>query len=862
MGLLSRLFGDANAKEVSRYDDTAAAVAALEPELEKATNQQLQERSLQLKKTISDQAEKIVAETSAIDDSILQNKQRKEAIVNLLAPHLPLAFALVREAAKRTLGLRHYDVQIIGGSVLHRGQIAEMQTGEGKTLVATLPLYLNALTGLGAHLVTVNDYLARRDAGWMGRIYHFLGLSIGVIGPDFSFIYDPHQTNDQHDWRLQHLRAATRQEAYQADVTYGTNNEFGFDYLRDNMVSSANEMKQRPHVFAIVDEVDSILIDEARTPLIISSPSNESADLYQTFAALVGKLAVEQDYIIDEKAKRASLQESGIKKLETLLGVTNMYDPENTRLVHHADVALRAHALYRKNKDYVVKGGEVIIIDEFTGRMLHGRRYNGGLHQAIEAKEAVAVREESVTLATITFQNYFRQYWKLAGMTGTAATEAEEFSKIYHLEVVSIPTNRPSQRTDAADEIYKNEQAKFQAVVNLVKERQTIGQPVLIGTASIAKSEKLARLLKAANIPHNVLNAKLHQKEGEVVAQAGSPGAVTVATNMAGRGVDIVLGGATPQEGEDKSAFKAWETCHQQVLELGGLYVVGTERHESRRIDNQLRGRAGRQGDPGVSRFFVSMEDDLMRIFGGDRMKAIMERLNIPDDMSINNKLLSRAIEQAQGKVETHNFDMRKQLVEYDDVMNKHRQAIYRRRFTVVSAKTPDHFAAIHQEILSYFTESQPAAYQKKSEQWSDELRAQVERTVFLRAIDLLWIEHLKNLEDLRDSTGLRGYGQRDPLVEYKQEAYRLFNELNEAINRQVTDMLQRVEVQVNQPAVTTVTPQQKQVTNREATDNKKLDSKKIGRNDSCPCGAVDPATGKVYKYKKCGLVNAPHHRA
>ncbi|MEX1051904.1 MAG: preprotein translocase subunit SecA [Patescibacteria group bacterium] len=861
MSLLSRLFGDANAKEVSRYHGTVAAVAALEAELEKSSDQQLRERSLRLKKTVSELAEQSLSGSNAIDDAVEQGKRRKAAINELLEPHLPEAFALVREAAKRTLGLRHYDVQIIGGTVLHQGQIAEMQTGEGKTLVATLPLYLNALTGLGAHLVTVNDYLARRDAGWMGNIYNFLGMSVGVIGPDFSFIYDPSQTNDQPDWRLQHLRSATRREAYQADITYGTNNEFGFDYLRDNMVAAAAEMKQRPHVFAIVDEVDSILIDEARTPLIISAPSNESADLYQQFAGLVGKLASGTDYTIDEKAKRASLQESGIKKLETLLGVANMYDPGNVRLVHHADVALRAHSIYRKNKDYVVKGGEVIIIDEFTGRMLHGRRYNGGLHQAIEAKEGVAVREESVTLATITFQNYFRQYWKLSGMTGTATTEAEEFSKIYHLEVVSVPTNRPSQRLDLADDIYKTEEAKFKAVVSLVKERQEIGQPVLIGTASIAKSEKLARLLKAANIAHSVLNAKLHQKEGEVVAQAGAPGAVTVATNMAGRGVDIVLGGAPPQLDEPKAAFTTWEKRHQQVLELGGLYVIGTERHESRRIDNQLRGRSGRQGDPGASRFFVSMEDDLMRIFGGDRMKAIMERLHIPDDMSINNKLLSRAIEQAQGKVETHNFDTRKQLVEYDDVMNKHRQAIYRRRLAAVQVESPEQRQAIHQEIINFLADEQRAPYQQKSGQWTDELRAQVERTVTLRAIDLLWVEHLKNLEDLRDSTGLRGYGQRDPLVEYKQEAYRLFNQLNATINQQIADMLERVEVQANQPAQSPAAPQQRQVTNRDQSDHSADPKSKVGRNDPCPCGAVDPATGKVYKYKKCGLVNAPQHR-
>lgn len=860
MSFLTKLFGDQNAKEVSRYDNVVNAVAEQEATLEGKTNQQLLNQSQQLRKHISEKSKEITEQTAHIEDRVERNKRRKEEINNLLEPYLPLAFALVREAAKRTLGMRHYDVQIIGGAVLHRGQIAEMQTGEGKTLVATLPLYLNALTGLGAHLVTVNDYLARRDAGWMAQIYHFLGMSVGVIGPDFSFVYDPEHENDEADWRLRNFRPAKRQEAYDADITYGTNNEYGFDYLRDNMVQSYAERKQKEHVFAIVDEVDSILIDEARTPLIISSPTSESANLYAEFAALIPKLKVQEDYEIDEKAKRASLKESGIKKLEQLLGVNNLYDPENVRLVHHADVALRAHALYRKNKDYVARGGEVVIIDEFTGRMLHGRRYNGGLHQAIEAKEKVAVQDESVTLATITFQNYFRLYWKLAGMTGTATTEAEEFSKIYHLEVVSIPTNRPSQRHDLTDEIYKSEEAKFAAVVRKVKSLQDEGRPVLIGTVSIAKSEKLSKLLKAADINHNVLNAKRHQKEGEIVAQAGIPGAVTVATNMAGRGVDIVLGGAAPSEKSSKSDVAAWDKSHQKVLELGGLYVVGTERHESRRIDNQLRGRSGRQGDPGATQFYVSMEDDLMRIFGGDRMKALMERLQIPDDMSINNKLLSRAIEQAQGKVETHNFDIRKQLVEYDDVMNKHREAIYRRRTKLVDARKPEHFEVIHQEIINYFGDAQDQkAYLDKYESWTEETRRQVEKAVSLRAIDLLWIEHLKNLEDLRDSTGLRGYGQRDPLVEYKQEAYRLFNLLQENISNQIADMLKRVEV--NDRPVETSSVQQKLVANKEPAQNTGSPGKKIGRNDPCPCGAIDPATGKVFKYKKCGLISAPHHK-
>jgi len=860
MGFLSRIFGDQNVKEVSKYQNIVDKVNEQEILLEKQTDKQLQDKSKELRKHISEKAKEIVEKTSSIDDRNDRNKKRKEDINTLLEPYIPLTFALVREASKRTLSMRHYDVQIVGGAVLHTGHIAEMQTGEGKTLVASLPPYLNALTGLGAHLVTVNDYLARRDAGWMGKIYHFLGLSVGVIGPDFSFIYDLNVKNNEDDWRLVNLRSAKRQEAYDADVTYGTNNEYGFDYLRDNMVQNSNDMKQREHVFSIVDEVDSILIDEARTPLIISSPSNESGDLYNNFADLSRKLGKEKDYKIDEKAKRVSLSDTGIRKLEGFLGVNNLYDPENVKLVHHADVALRANSLYVKNKDYVVKGGEIVIIDEFTGRMLHGRRYNGGLHQAIEAKENVAVQQESVTLATITFQNYFRQYWKLAGMTGTAATEAEEFSKIYNLEVVSVPTNRPSQRQDMTDEIYKTEDAKFNAVVVKIRNLQESGQPVLVGTASIQKSEKLAKLLKVGNIKHQVLNAKKHQKEGEIVAEAGLPGAVTVATNMAGRGVDIVLGGQPPQSDESKTALNNWKKINEQILELGGLYVLGTERHESRRIDNQLRGRSGRQGDPGVSQFYVSMEDDLMRIFGGDKMKSIMERLNIPDDMSINNKLLSKAIEQSQSKVETHNFDIRKQLVEYDDVMNKHRESIYKKRTKIVAAKKPEEFEKIHNEIISSFIDNQGRKYEEKYSGWSDEVKRQVERTVSLRAIDLLWIEHLKNLEDLRDSTGLRGYGQRDPLIEYKQEAYRLFNQLNDTINSQIVDMLSRVEVG-NTPRAT-VTPQQKIVTNKEGQERTVVNGGKIGRNDPCPCGAIDPATKRPFKYKKCGLISAPHHLA
>lgn len=868
MAFFSKLFGDPNKREVGRYQHIVDAVNGFEPELEKLTDVDLKKKSVELKSEITTAAAAIMAESGEVEDIDVQNATRRKQLKELLEPKLAYAFALVREAAKRTIGLRHYDVQIIGGAVLHQGQVAEMQTGEGKTLVASLPLYLNALTGLGTHLVTVNDYLARRDAGWMAPIYHALGLTVGVIGPNFSYVYDPTYESEEADPRLKHLRPVSRPEAYATDITYGTNNEYGFDYLRDNMAGDVTQLNQRELVYAIVDEVDSILIDEARTPLIISAMTSESAVLYQQFAQYMPKLTQGTDYEIDEKARSAALTEAGIHKLEKFLGLNNMYDPGNVALVHHADTALKAYAIFAKNKDYVVKDGEVIIVDEFTGRMLAGRRYSSGLHQAIEAKEGVNVQEESTTMATITFQNYFRLYYKLSGMTGTATTEAEELAKIYNLEVVSIPTHRPSARKDESDAIYKTEDGKFKAVVELVKNKQAEGQPVLIGTVSITKSEKLGRLLKAAGVPHSVLNAKQHQKEGQVVEKAGEPGAVTVATNMAGRGVDIVLGGAPPLPEQAKSDFAAWEKNHQKVLALGGLLVIGTERHESRRIDNQLRGRAGRQGDPGQTQFFVSMEDDLMRIFGGDKMKALMERLNVPDDMSINNALLSRAIEQAQSRVEGHNFDIRKQLVEYDDVTNKQREAIYRRRARVLRTATAEQAEVLHADLLSRMTEEEKTAYQAKAQAWTPEILAQIEKLVTLRAIDVLWVEHLKNLEDLRESIGLRGYGQREPIVEYKQEAYGLFNRLQDAIDSQIIAMLLHAEtgpIQQNQAPVRQLADnqQEKLVTNNpEQPAPLQIDtSHKIGRNDPCPCGAIDPKTGKTYKFKKCGLVNAPWHK-
>lgn len=852
--LFSKIFGDLNTKEVNKYTPKVAQINEQEAQLEKLTDKQLTEKSNLLKAEVRKQTEQIITKTTDRNaDPDEQKKLRKKLLNELLEKHLVEAFALVREASKRTIGLRHFDVQLIGAMVLHEGKIAEMQTGEGKTLVASLPLYLNALTGLGVHLVTVNDYLARRDAGWMAPIFHLLGMEVGVIGPQFSLVFDPKFSSQEEDERLKNLKPVDRTTAYRADITYCTNNELGFDYLRDNMANSVEQLSQRELHYAIVDEVDSILIDEARTPLIISSFSSEAAEAYVRFTKIVPKLKETEDFKVDEKARSISLTDAGIAKLESLIGVDNLYSAQNTNLVHYVDTALKAHVLYKKNKDYVVKDGEVVIVDEFTGRMLSGRRYSEGLHQALEAKEGVNVQQESITLATITFQNYFRLYTMLAGMTGTAVTEAEEFSKIYHLEVVSIPTNRQSQRRDLQDLIYKNENAKFAAIAERISQLQQLGQPVLVGTVSIAKSEKLSKFLKAKNIKHSVLNAKQHQKEGMVVAQAGKIGAVTVATNMAGRGVDIVLGGAAP---DDKKDIKAWEQEHQKVLELGGLYVIGTERHESRRIDNQLRGRSGRQGDPGVSQFYISTDDDLMRIFGGDRMKNLMERLNVPDDVSINNPLLSRAIEQAQSRVEGHNFDIRKQLVEYDDVTNKQRTAIYRRRQQILQSTTEEDFQILQGEVEALFTPEQVSEFKKRTKGVPKEIVNDVLKAVSLRSIDVLWVEHLKNLENLRESIGLRGYSQKDPIVEYKQEAYRLYKELEIAINEQIVDMLQRVEIKMEQPLKTSSA---QTTTNKDDSAPNKT-TQKIGRNDPCPCGAIDPKTGNVYKYKKCGLINAPHH--
>ena len=720
------------------------------------------------------------------------------------------AFAVVREAATRTLKQRHFDVQLIGGMVLHEGAVSEMKTGEGKTLVATLPIYLNALEGKGAHVVTVNDYLAQRDAGWMGQIYSFLGLSTGVIIPDESYVFDPsYQNKDHFDERMHHLRPASRQDAYQADVTYGTNNEFGFDYLRDNMVREVDQLRQRDLHYAIVDEVDSILIDEARTPLIISATATASAAAYDQFAKVVRGLQETKHFEKDEKRRSVILTDEGVETVQKVLGVKNFYSTENLRTIYHLEQALKAQALFHRDKDYVVtKEGEIVIVDDFTGRLLKGRRYNEGLHQAIEAKEGVEVQEETMTLATISFQNYFRLYKKLAGMTGTATTESEEFHQIYKLNTVEIPTNQPMIRQDLPDRIYKTETGKFKAITAEVKEHHKRGQPVLLGTVSIEKNEALSAMLKAANVPHEVLNAKNNEKEAAIVARAGQKGAVTLATNIAGRGTDIVLG--------------------EGITKLGGLFVLGSERHESRRIDNQLRGRAGRQGDPGKTQFYVSTQDDLMRVYGGDRIASIMELLKVDEDTPIESRRISKALEGAQKKVEGFNFDTRKNVVQYDDVMNRHRKAIYAMRREILRAEDisprvkiliqeeaealaahpeslSESYESILTEVLSlddstldklFDTEAaqfevalkKAAAdlYKEQEERFGGETMRKVERDVYLQILDNLWMQHLENMDHLREGIHWISVGQRDPLVEYRRQGQRLFDDMQATLRHDI----------------------------------------------------------------------------
>ena len=838
-GLIKKIFGDPNEKELKNIRPIVDKINALEPDMERMSDANLQAKTSEFKLRLK--------KGETLDDI------------------LPEAFAVVREASKRVTGMRHFDVQLIGGVVLHRGKISEMRTGEGKTLVATLPVYLNALTGKGVHVVTVNDYLARRDSIDMGRIYNFLGLSVGLIVHEIDF--------------------PERKAAYQADITYGTNNEFGFDYLRDNMVVDKDQMVQRELNYCIVDEVDSILIDEARTPLIISGPGEKSADLYKVIARIVANMKEGEDYTVDEKQKQVAPTEAGIAKAEKALGVSNLYDTEHgVDFSHHIMCAIKAKTLMIRDRDYVVKDGEVIIVDEFTGRLMYGRRYSEGLHQAIEAKEGVVVQRESQTLATITFQNYFRMYKKLAGMTGTAKTEEQEFQKIYGLDVIVIPTNKPMIRTDYPDVIYKTKAAKYRAVVKEIVELHKSGQPVLVGTTSITQSEDLSALLKKQGIPHNVLNAKYHEKEAMIVADAGQPGQVTIATNMAGRGTDIVLG--------------------EGVAEKGGLHILGTERHESRRIDNQLRGRCARQGDPGSSRFYLSLEDDLMRLFGSDKIKGMMDKLGMEEDEPIENKIVTSSIENAQKKVEERNFNIRKMVLEYDDVMNQQREVIYKERRKVLDQEDlrstvmefthkivdramsmycppesysedwdlknlvrycEEYFAPFGElkeekladlgrdEIGEYLHKLADDIYASREEEISPEIMRELENLVMLKVVDNHWMEHLDAMDMLREGVGLRAYGQKDPLVEYKFEAFDMFEAMIEAIEDDVVKYMYRVNV-VSQPMMTMDDPLENATMNNPTVDTADGEAVKepvvnkgpeIGRNDPCPCGS-----GK--KFKKC----------
>jgi len=841
------------------------------------------------------------------EDFLQKTKEFKERINDKesLDIILPEAFALVREAAKRTIGQRHFDVQLMAATVLSQGKVAEQKTGEGKTLSAVPALYLHALTGKNVHLVTVNDYLARRDAGWMGPIFKYLGLSVSSIINQESFIFDPDYKSETLDFRLSHLRPVSRKEAYGADVVYGINSEFGFDYLKDNMAQDLNEVVQRGFYFAIVDEVDSVLIDEARTPHIISAPDEAPTEKYYEYAKLVGQLSPDSDYKVDEKLRTAHLTDHGIGKIEKMFGISDIYE-KDFDTVYHLEAALKAHTLFHREKDYIVKDNEVILVDEFTGRLMVGRRLSEGLHQAIEAKEGVPIQRESKTLATVSLQNYFRMYEKLSGMTGTAATEAEEFHKIYKLDVVIIPTHRNMIRKDNPDAIYKTSRAKLTAIADEIEKANKIGQPVLVGTTSIEKNEIVSEILRRRGIKHEILNAKNHEKEAEIIAKAGEARAVTIATNIAGRGVDIILGGDTPkgedgQEQRESLVWKDWEKKHNEVIEAGGLYVIGTERHESRRIDNQLRGRSGRQGDPGKSLFFVGLDDDIMRIFGGDTISSLMTRFNMPENMPIQHPLVSRAIAQAQGKVEGHNFDIRKHLVEYDDVLNKQREIIYTRRKKILtgknlreeilekvsssvtslvmmqdvasenySLKIASDFSTIvpfdeesikqiskqldllpsHTEKTEFLKNLSLDLYKKKEEELGEIMR-QIEKFVTLSVIDKFWVDHLDAIENLRQGIGLRGYGQKDPLVEYKNEAFKMFENLISSIDDEIVHTIYKIQVQqppavhVHQKIEENIPPEE--VSSKDTSNQNQ--KKKLGRNDPCWCGS-----GK--KYKKCHYPN------
>ncbi len=804
MNIFTKIFGDANEKQIKNLRILVEKINQLESGFKKLTDLQLKSKTQEFRDRLT--------KGETLDDL------------------LPEAFASVREASLRALGQRHFDVQLMGGTVLHQGKVAEMRTGEGKTLSATLPAYLNALEGRGVHIVTVNDYLARRDMVWMGQIYGFLGMSTGCVTSESGYVYDALYIDGQKDQLRDQvggfkvvesfLRPASKKEAYLADITYGTNNEFGFDYLRDNMVLDLSQQVQRGHNYVIVDEVDSVLIDEARVPLIISGQAEDATQKYSQFAKIVANLEKDTDYILDEKLKSVNFTEAGQDKVIKNLG-QDPWAQNNITDTHQLESALKAKTLFLKDRDYVVAQGQIMIIDEFTGRMLPGRRWSSGLHQAVEAKEGVNIQPESVTLATVTFQNYFRQYKKISGMTGTALTSAEELDKVYGLDVVSIPTNKPAKRQDYPDKIFKTEEGKFRAVIKEIKQLHQKGQPVLVGTRSVERNEYLGKILQMEGIPHQILNAKNHQREAEIIAQAGKIGAVTIATNMAGRGVDIILGG-NPKDPVES----------QKVLDLGGLYVLGTERHDARRIDNQLRGRAGRQGDAGSSQFFVSLEDDLMRIFGGDRIKSIMTALKVPDDEPISANIISGALESAQKKIEGFNFDARHHVLEYDDIMNKHREIIYKKRRTflvMVDGQYP-----ISDDIVS------SEEFKEREQEVGKENLEKIIRFVGLKVIDTLWQDHLNNMDHLRESVKLRAYGGKDPLVEYKNEGRKLFTQLLEEIDSTITKNILVAQLNVSGPSLQTV--------------NSQNNIEGIGRNDECPCGS-----GK--KYKKCGMVNSPEHQ-
>ncbi len=955
LGFLSKLIST-NEAEVRRLLPLVEKVKSFEPTVKKLRDKDFPKKTAELKLRL----------------------ERGQSLNDLL----PEAFALVKEASARVNNETPRDVQVMAGIVLHEGKIAEQKTGEGKTLTASMPLYLNALTGRGVHLVTVNEYLAKRDCGWMGRIFDFLGLTTAVITRDSQFGFDKEVADSSaQDWRLRNLKTISKKEAYQADITYGINSEFGFDYLRDNMATRLDDLVQRGFHFAIIDEADSVLIDEARTPHILSAASAEPTKKYYEYAALVQKLTPKLDYIIDEKLRTAHLTDHGVSKVESLLGAKDIYE-NDFATVHHIEAALKARTLYQKEKDYIVRDNKVIIVDEFTGRLLLNNRWSEGIHQAVEAKEGVAIQQESKTLATISLQNYFRKYAKLAGMTGTAITEAEEFNKIYKLEVVSVPTHRPMVRADHADQVYKTQRAKYAAVVKDIEESFKAGRPVLVGTTSIEKNEIISQFLRHKGIPHQVLNAKQHEKEAMIISQAGKKGAVTVATNMAGRGVDIILGGNTPthEDGRPKLGtpeWKKWQADHDEVVSVGGLHVIGTERHESRRIDNQLRGRAGRQGDPGSSRFFVALDDEIMRLFGGEQVGKLMTFFNLPEDQPLEHGIVSKSIESAQSKVEQFNFDHRKHLLEYDDVMNKQREIIYDLRRKILeaevelepevkketakkkSSKTPNSEPSdvlwLKEEVLNKvnaeiallvnahagtdlseanldtlmdeFTTVIPLddsskrgilerlrsenqseqttllqkiaqdIYSEREKQLGANVARYIEQQQMLRVIDELWMEHLETVNDLREGIGLRGYAQRDPLVEYKTEAFSLFEKLIAAIDYEIVHRIFKVAVVTREQkplptAITNaeaieaieggVTDEVKKLSSKKEPDNFVADqpasnwdvstssitnasqatgtistqskSSKVGRNDPCPCGSG-------LKYKKCGLINSPEHQ-